>query len=166
MPTLPACRLALRLLLAVATLAAAPAGASPELIEQGDRARSAGQFAEAARHYEAALQSFRASAGERAPDTLAAQSRMVLVLGELGRNAEQLTLAEEVLKLHVEVHGPRHTDTITAMNNLALAHSNLGHHAEAMAIDSKVLKLGTEILGEVTLRWRGGVRGARRRGRS
>ena len=125
----------------------APSWASAERLQQGDEARKAGRFPEAARLYEEAVASFRAQGADKAHETLSAQDRLALTLGDLGRYAEQLALAEEVLKRRKELDGPRSPHTLTAMGNLGLAYFYSGRIDDQVAMAEKVLELRTQADG-------------------
>jgi len=124
------------------------ASADMQLYLQGRAATWRGDFREAARLFEQAVERFHRLHGERHVDTLTAMSRLAVTYDWLGRSGDALALNEKVLRLRTETLGERHPDTLASMNNLANTYGGLGRRADQLALAEKVLRLRTEVLGE------------------
>ena len=139
----------LRPLVLAAALLVSPmvALADAEALKAGAKARQQGDYAEAGRLVEQALDSFRRSEGEDHEQTLAAMHELAVVRRLQGRAAEALALNEKVLAVRKARLGERHPDTLATMNNIGTALGDLGRNAEQLAIARRVLSLRTELLG-------------------
>src|SRR5215471_18116210 len=75
------------------------------LTHEGRTLYRRGQYVEALREHERALQLYTDVLGERHPDTLQSMNEVGLIYNRIGRSAEALAIFEKLLKLRLEVTG-------------------------------------------------------------
>ena len=117
-------------------------------VDLGWLRRAQGKYREAYEITNSAYEKLARLLGEKHPDTLDAMNNLALMLSDLGRYDNALTMQEKVLALRKEILGENHPDTIGAIGNLALTLSYLGHYDDALNFQEKALKLFKKILGE------------------
>jgi tetratricopeptide (TPR) repeat protein len=103
--------------------------------------------------------------GEKHPDTLISLNNLTYIHTESlklaetynnqvvqfyqqGQFEQALPLAEEALKIRIEILGEKHPNTLQSMNNLALIYQNIGWLSEALPLSEKNYRLTKEVLGE------------------
>ena len=86
--------------------------------------------------------------GEEHLDTVEAMHKLAILLSDLARHEEALTLRKKVLRLRQQNYGEEHPDTLKAMNNLAVSLSALGRHEEAVTRLEKLLELESRNFGK------------------
>lgn len=113
----------------------------------GDAFTTEGQFEEAIKILEESVERSRKQFGEKAPQTLIARANLCHVYYMLGQCTKSLPMAEEILKLRLEVT-PDSVQTLYAYNGVALSLSKLGRSSEAVPLLEKAHAGLVEKLGK------------------
>ncbi len=85
--------------------------------------------------------------GEDHPDTLAAASNLVMLLGRVGEDQAARELAEDILARR-RVLGEDHPDTLAAAFQLVCTLSELGEHHAARELNDDILARCRRVLGD------------------
>ena len=112
-----------------------------------------GEAEEAAIHYSAATDHYRAAAAlydpkNEAAKWAAAQNALLTALWRDGQFGEGTRIAEAALKSREETLGREHPDTLASVNNLALLHKASGETAKAEQLYGRALEARERTLGK------------------
>jgi eukaryotic-like serine/threonine-protein kinase len=106
-----------------------------------------GQYPEARKHLERALDLHRKVLGAENPKTLATMRRLAATAQLQGKYPEAEALLKQTLQIQRRVLGPEHPDTLDSMNSLAITYLFQGKYAQAEALYSQTLEIQRRVLG-------------------
>ena len=106
-----------------------------------------GQYPEARKQLERAVELYRSSLGAENPKTLQATSRLGKVAERQGKYPEAESLLSHTLEIERRVLGPEHPETLACMHDLALGYMYQGKYAQAEALDQQVLEIRRRVRG-------------------
>ncbi len=113
----------------------------------GETYRYLGDFRQAIRQHEKALQLREANLGETHEDTLESRNNLALVYRMAGRYDEAIRLHEQTLKQREAALGSEHPYTLLSRSNLALAYWSAGRLDEAIGLHEQTLRSREATLG-------------------
>lgn len=114
----------------------------------GQTYRDLGQYSEARKHLQRALDLYRRVLGPENPETLKTMSRLGATVWLQGKYPESEALLNQTLQIQRRVLGPEHPDTLASMNALANSYSAQGNHAQAEALHSQTLEIKRRVQGQ------------------
>jgi eukaryotic-like serine/threonine-protein kinase len=106
-----------------------------------------GQFPEARKQLERALDVERRVLGDENPKTLATMSRLGDVTYLQGRNRDAEALLDRNLQIQRRVLGPEHPDSLRSMFYLAISYEQQGKYEQAEALQRQSLEIQRRVLG-------------------
>jgi eukaryotic-like serine/threonine-protein kinase len=106
-----------------------------------------GQYSEASKHLERALDLYRGVLGAENPKTLAVMRRLGDAVRLQGKYPQAEALLSQTLKTARRVLGPEHPDTLNAMNTLGLIYYQQGKYAPAEALLNQTVEIERRVLG-------------------
>ena len=106
-----------------------------------------GQYPEAAKQLESAVELYRRKLGANHPRTLSATNQLGDVYRLQGKYAEAEVLCGRVLEISRRVLGPEHPDTLNAMHGVASIYDLQGKYPEAESLYLLVLERRRRVLG-------------------
>jgi tetratricopeptide (TPR) repeat protein len=106
-----------------------------------------GQYPEARKHLERALDLSRRVLGADNPKTLNTMSRLGATVWLQGKYPEAESLQNETLAIQRRVLGPEHPDTLKSLIGLANSYSAQGKYAQAETLYSETLAIQRRVLG-------------------
>jgi tetratricopeptide (TPR) repeat protein len=106
-----------------------------------------GQYSEASKHLESALDLDRRILGAENPKTLTAMRRLGDTVRLQGRYSQAGAILRHAVEIERRVLGSEHTDTLNSMNTLALTYYQQGNYAQAEALHSQTLEIQRRVLG-------------------
>jgi tetratricopeptide (TPR) repeat protein len=109
--------------------------------------RDLGQYAEAHKHLERALDLYRQVLGTENPKTLRTMRRLANTAALQGNYPEAEALLSQTVQSARRVFGSEHPDTLAAMSNLAITYNRQGKYAQAEALLNQTLQLQRRVLG-------------------
>jgi tetratricopeptide (TPR) repeat protein len=111
----------------------------------------AGEYIEAVKMFEAALNSCRVVLGDHHPDTLRVAGNLGVALVAAGESRPEvrrgIRLIETTMVARTEALGGDHPDTLTALNALAVAHRRAGQPDKALDVAKRAVLARTRALG-------------------
>jgi len=113
----------------------------------GQTYQGVGLFPEARKHYERALELYRAALGDTSPRTLKIMSHLAQLASIEGKSTESQNLFRHVLEIQRRVLGSQHPDTLSSMVDLASTYVYHGRAAEAEALVRQGLEIQRHVLG-------------------
>jgi tetratricopeptide (TPR) repeat protein len=114
----------------------------------GKAYRRRGEYEEAKRHLERAIELRRSQLGEEHPDTLKSMYNLALLYKEQNLYKEAETLYVRTLEGRCRVLGEEHRDTLKSMSDLASVYYYQKQYEKAEALLVKALEIGRRMLGE------------------
>jgi len=106
-----------------------------------------GQFPEARKQLERALEVERRALGAEHPKTLRTMSRLGCLMYLQGKNPEAEALLDRTLKVQRRVIGPEHPDTLKSMYYLAITYEEQSKFPQAESLESQTLEIQRRVLG-------------------
>jgi tetratricopeptide (TPR) repeat protein len=106
----------------------------------GDVFANQGQFNEAEKMYQRALQDYETAWGPEHTSTLSTVNNLGLLYWKLGRLDEAEKMYQRALQGKEKAWGPEHTSTLDTVNNLGLLYADLGRLDEAEEMYQRALQ--------------------------
>ncbi len=106
-----------------------------------------GQYPEAVKHLQRALELYRRNLGVAHPKTLDTMNQLGSVYRKEGKYPQAEALCKQVLEISRRALGPEHPDTLNGMFGLATVYDLEGKYPQAEALHLQVLELRRRVLG-------------------
>jgi serine/threonine protein kinase/tetratricopeptide (TPR) repeat protein len=113
----------------------------------GQAYNDVGQYPEARKHLQRALDLYRRVLGPENPNTLKTMSRLGATAWRQGKYLEAEALLNQTSQMQRRVQGPEHPDTLASMNALANCYSAQGNYAQSEVLNDQTLKIKRRVLG-------------------
>ena len=106
-----------------------------------------GQYPEARKQLERAVELYRQSLGAENPKTLLAETRLASVAVLQGKYAEAESILTPLLEIQHRVLGPEDPDTLLSMTILGNVYTHQGKYVRAEPLDNQILNARRRVLG-------------------